>query len=647
MKRFGIASPAARKKAGAGKKAGKSPLVSLSPASPLATDLTQSPKAGPFSLADQHSGRPSTADAPGSGHSQAPRVVVEEHKQPWETEDIQVRAPRPAILQPTILLTDPAATTVLFTEDSLQRLATEAHENTQPRLKKYSTEMPQFPMSYDEFLSTIDGSHPDRGLDGMRKWRKNTDVEFLKQQAVQREQKRKLRFAAAVKIQALIRGFLARRRFSSLQEDLGRMRRRHQLAQLRRRVQRSWAPYRIYKALKAWTVRQKTRRAGLFQLFQHHCAVSIQKIYRGFRVRKTYCSLLGKRSRGRARLKALITGWKTRRILKFRKVRNVLFELKEMMALTQDKNHALTASDLFDMINQQIPVLKAKFWDEFERLYRSGKWVEKPIKPISRPAEPISVAQEPEDVPEPVYVAPLTARRGNRDDIPVSGLKIDYSQIDDQGNQQPDPKPVQHHFLKKSAKGPSSSRPKQHAFRRFKQEEKSEDEETRDKSPHSIVAEDIVGPGDIEEARQEDDRAPQPFLKRRSQAVQAQKLSWNVRSRIDCWGQKKTVQRKKSPVQSSPKVESRYQVKLPESPTSPRVKPFAFAALDLSPVRKSKLEVSWPVEQLEEVFHEIEKTHVPISKFFKRNEGTSLPQFQPDSYFVTHYTDEIYPVHST
>lgn len=647
MKRFGTTTPSARKKAGAGKKAGKSPAVSISPASPPPSELPLSPKAGPFSVADFQS-PPSSARPSDEPLAQPSTVEHSKLSVHWQPDNLLPRAPRPA-LQPAIILTEPTVLTktALFPETAMQRLGTEAYEgHTHHPLKKYSTEMPDnapIPMSYDEFLSSIDGPKTERFQGTGKLGKGKQEVELLRRQALEREAKRIRRHGAATQVQALIRGFLARRRFSGLQEELTRLRRRRRLAQLRSRIQMSWAPYRIYKALKAWAVRQKTRREGLFLLFQHHCAISIQKVYRGYSVRKVLGKVLSRRKRGRGRLEAVVVGWKTRRILKFRKVRNVLFELKEMMALTREGGHALTASDLFEMINQQIPVLKAKLWEEFQRLYRSGKWVER-LKVIPKAAD--SVKHEEVASVEPVYQPP-PVRRTNRDDVPVSGLKVDYSQVEEEAEVRTQLPPVQHQFLKKSDRVVQLSRRKD--TKRAKKEEKSEDEEAREKSPHSDPVEESSGPGDIEEQRQEDDRPPQPFLKRRSQAVQAQKINWNVTSRIDCWGQKKAVTRpKKSP--ASPKAR-RSPLKLPqgfafapESPSSPRVKPFSLAAFDLSPVRKSKLQDTLPVEQLETAFRDMERRHVFVAEFFKRDEQTALPQFQPNSYFVTHYTEEIYPV---
>jgi len=647
MKRFGTATPSARKKAGAGKKAGKSPAVSISPASP---PPLLSPKAGPFSVADFLS--PASSARP----SEEPVAVQPSPVEPikpsvhWQTDtsehNLLPKVPRPA-LQPAIILTEPTALskTALFPETAMQKLGTDVGHP----LKKYSTEMPEnapIPMSYDEFLSSIDGSKTERYQGTGKLGKGKQEMEVLRRQAQEREAKRLRRHRAASQIQALIRGFLARRHFSGLQQELTRLRRRHRLAQLRARVQTSWAPYRIYKALKAWAVRQKARREGLFLQFQHHCAVSIQKVYRGYHVRRVFGTVLGRRKRGRGRLEAVVVGWKTRRILKFRKVKNVLFELKEMMALTREGGHALTASDLFEMINQQIPVLKAKLWEEFYRLYRSGKWVER-LKPVPKSADPV---KRQEVVPvEPVYQPPPHVRRPNRDDMPVSALKVDYSQVEEEAETRPQQPSVQHQFLKKSRTAQLSRGKNQ----RTKREEKSEDEETREKSPHSDPVEESSGPGDIEEQRQEDDRPPQPFLKRRSQAVQAQKINWNVPSRIDCWGQKKTITRPKkspAPVSASPKAQ-KSQLKLPAgfgmaSDSSPRVKPFALAAFDLSPVRKSKLQDTLPVEQLETAFGDMERGHVFVAEFFRRTERTALPQFQPDSYFVTHYTEDIYPVSS-
>lgn len=51
-----------------------------------------------------------------------------------------------------------------------------------------------------------------------------------------------------------------------------------------------------------------------------------------------------------------------------------------------------------------------------------------------------------------------------------------------------------------------------------------------------------------------------------------------------------------------------------------------------------------PIQDLEDIFNEILMGHIsPNHYFLNRNEkNTSIPQFNEDSYFITHYSDDIY-----
>lgn len=559
---------------------------------------------------------------------------------------------------------------------AVSRMATETYESlddftskVDPPMKKFPTFQPDSSdmMSFDEFLTTIDESpkttkslrssinvaarkeeeikpkfvqfQPSKmAVKRISVKPVDPEIDKMKQLAKEKEAKRAVRVQAATTIQARIRGFLARKRYSVLRKRYEKVKVRERLAQLREAIRVTWAPYRIYKALKVrttqmWQERQKTKRAGVFLLFQQHCALSIQKVFRGFSVRKVHRPVLNRRLRGRTRLVAVLIGWKTRKILKFRKVKNIVFQLKEMMALIRDKSKGANASDLFSMINQQVPVIKGKLKAEFDRLYRSGKWAE-PWR-IGTKESPQAPGKQEElaETTQPTEPAITSNPPRNRDEVPVTSLKGDYSSI-----------------------GASAAPAKVHTVGFFKRtemkqpraSEANEKEEGRERSPHSERAEEQ--PGDMEEERQEDDRPPQPFLKRRSQAVVAQKLKWKGQHRIDCWGgQAKTFPKPAVP-KPSKKPHSKPVKQLPKkSPTLPaRPQPFDLGGIVLSPLRNSgKQGEGQPIEQLEQAFQTIERAHVYVSGYFQRAQtDTRIPQFLPDSYFMTHYTEEIYAVSS-
>ncbi len=62
------------------------------------------------------------------------------------------------------------------------------------------------------------------------------------------------------------------------------------------------------------SLEQYVGRTGVMQLYVGHCAEIIQKLYHGYKVRKRYGRRLAKRQGYREKRKALLIGWKTRRI---------------------------------------------------------------------------------------------------------------------------------------------------------------------------------------------------------------------------------------------------------------------------------------------------------------------------------------------
>ena len=557
---------------------------------------------------------------------------------------------------------------------AVSRMATETYESlddfaskVDPPLKKFPTFQPDSSdmMSFDEFLTTIDESpkaakslrssinvvvarkeeemkpkfapiQPSKmALKRVSVKTVDPEIDKMKQLAREKEAKRAVRVQAATKIQARIRGILARKRYSVLRKRHEKVKTRERLAQLREAIRVTWAPYRIYKALKVstrqmWLERQKVKRAGVFVLFQQHCALSIQKVFRGFVVRKVHRPVLNRRLRGRTKLVAVLVGWKTRKIMRFRKVKNIVFQLKEMMALMGDKSKGANANDLFSMINQQVPVLKNKLKAEFARLYRTGKWAEPwrigTKESPQAPGKPEELGETAQSAEPATSVPPR-----NRDEVPVNSLKGDYSSMTDSTA----PAKVVHtvgFFKRTETRQPRTS-------------EANEKEEGRERSPHSERAEDQ--PGDMEEERQEDDRPPQPFLKRRSQAVVAQKLKWKTQHRIDCWGgQAKPIPKPSAPKPAKKPLSKPLKSLPKKAPAPPRPQPFDLGGIILSPLRSSgKQGEGQPIEQLEQAFQAIEHAHVYVSGYFQRPQtATRVPQFLPDSYFVTHYTEEIYAV---
>ena len=282
--------------------------VSASPIVEVADPLPQSaPTSEPLSEPSVYTEplpQPPASTAPLPLPSPAPSLPLPKAK----LVDTSVQTPPPPS-EPRLVITSPAgsppraASPVLTTRSkghsqrpstefpaapAITRFTTETYESlddfaskTDPPLKKFPTFQPDSSdmMSFDEFLTTIDEpSKPTKSLRNSinvsarqeeevkpkmvqfqqtkmalkRVSMKPVDPEIdkMKQLAKEKEVKRAVRVQAATTIQARIRGILARKRYLVLRKRYEKVKSRERLAQLREAIRVSWAPYRIYKALK-------------------------------------------------------------------------------------------------------------------------------------------------------------------------------------------------------------------------------------------------------------------------------------------------------------------------------------------------------------------------------------------------------------
>ena len=174
----------------------------------------------------------------------------------------------------------------------ISRTATETYSTLDDFVSKSDPPMRKFPtfqpdssteiMSFDEFLTTIDDppKAPKSLRSSINALPKNEEenkqkrvvfqleksvlkrqtapkvaiidpeIDKMKQLAKEKEAKRAQRVQAATKIQARIRGILARKRFLVLRKRYEKTKIKAKLDQLREQIRITWAPYRILKALK-------------------------------------------------------------------------------------------------------------------------------------------------------------------------------------------------------------------------------------------------------------------------------------------------------------------------------------------------------------------------------------------------------------
>jgi hypothetical protein len=114
----------------------------------------------------------------------------------------------------------------------------------------------------------------------------------------------------------------------------------------------------IARAIRSFIERKRKATEHLLNAYKHHCAIYIQKVYKGYIHRKAFKEL----HLMRMKLKALILGWKTRRVMKHPEI---------LVLKSPIKNSPVTS-----LIND--------FFIKFEQLF-SGAWASKSIQvPIHR-----------------------------------------------------------------------------------------------------------------------------------------------------------------------------------------------------------------------------------------------------------------------
>ncbi len=152
-----------------------------------------------------------------------------------------------------------------------------------------------------------------------------------------------------------------------IQRCYKRLVRRRTAARLKGLKQRIYAN-RIQRRYRRWIERKHRESEELLNKYTALCAVMIQKLYRGHKARKTYGPVV-KRRLGLSRLrKALLIGWKIRRIQKCRKI----VALKEViLGLTRDqcqKPSELTKTQRHKRVEDLIRM--------FQILYVTGQWIQ-------------------------------------------------------------------------------------------------------------------------------------------------------------------------------------------------------------------------------------------------------------------------------
>lgn len=406
-------------------------------------------------------------------------------------------------------------------------------------------------LTYDEFISKLDTSTPkaqtnpsafifvDKALN------KIAEIENLKKEIKDRENMKFKRIKSATRVQAWFRGILARRKhippIIELYKERWRMRR---LKEIGERIKRQWAPYVILNALQKWYKIKQREKQRLFKMFLNFSAINIQKHWRGYLIRRFYTEKLQIRSLAKYRIQRFVRFWKTRRILNTRRIKLHIKGMKETKQLIREIQGDHTAVALYKQLMAQLNSFCNKFRLDFSTLYMTGKWTGLPLWRESI-AMGESVSSFHRSIPskkeiefEKEYEEEYIPQRSsylNRDDIPIRPMAVNYDEL---LKDYPEPEPTAPRFNQQIVK-----KKKPVPIRRMQEdkviERDYEREREKDRSRDEVMENPFMSPDYLEEARQDDymsqNLKPKQFLKRKSKAVHAQKLKWNVGKRIDCW----------------------------------------------------------------------------------------------------------------
>jgi hypothetical protein len=335
--------------------------------------------------------------------------------------------------------------------------------------------------------------------------------------------------------------------------------------------------------------------------FLSYSATFIQKNWRGYYTRKyavpqTYAMKLLV-----SKLKALLVGWKTRKILKTRRIQNHLKNIKDLKKMIYDLNRGVDAStqDLLNRMVGQLPNMHSKFIKDFNTLYRTGTWSALYAKrPNNSTETQKNTPNEPQFMPEPEIIK---KKYHNRDEIPIKPMAATYDEILEEFPVQIEDKPkkVFTNFLKRKS---------------YKNNEKSVNAQEAVKEKVEITESVLEKIDENEEETMHDEKnqenKPKEFLKRKSQSIKPKKVQWKVEKKIDCWVSKDIYMKK-------------------------------------PPKRISEKEKNYlSIEELEEIFDNVIQNYTDTSTYLKKFERiackTKIPQFKTCCEFLLVYREDTY-----
>ncbi|CAG9311957.1 unnamed protein product [Blepharisma stoltei] len=360
-------------------------------------------------------------------------------------------------------------------------------------------------LTFDAFIAKIDHKNEDSistdTTNSIEKRPKKTEnykkaeIEQLRQLALEKERKIEKRKKSAVRIQAWFRGIRGRKRYKILKENWIREERERKLAKICDKIKRKTAALKITRAIREFSQRNIQMKEEIMNKFKQHCAGIIQQAWRSYKRNKA--NIIMQKVK-KEKLKGIVKGWKLRRILKTPDIALLIEQIK-----TSTENLVLKQ----DLISSVALAFASPSWGIHKKaapkpFLRKSVTNSKTRQPLQRGKLSLNSKQSIRSQRTPAIQNPISFPLEETSHYESSAEESSVNPVSSK-----DPTISEVKFL--------SPPPSSHS--------------------NLILA-----------------KPPKPFLRRRSERVNMQKINWNtVESKLDCWIDPKKAESKAEDTQSN------------------------------------------------------------------------------------------------
>ncbi len=207
---------------------------------------------------------------------------------------------------------------------------------------------------------------------------KRHEIEEIKRKAMEKELLIRKNVAATM-IQKNFRRFDAQLRWKATKAVILEERKKDaERAKKLQRLRETVSARKIRRAMAGWKERKRAENEDLLRKYMAHCATLIQKHCRGYRARCCYGPQIRAGLVLTKRRRALIQGWRTRKVFKCEKLaetRQSVIELTAQLRALENSKDPASAPELKKLKFQRKKAVE-EFGRSFGRLCQSGRWLE-------------------------------------------------------------------------------------------------------------------------------------------------------------------------------------------------------------------------------------------------------------------------------